>query len=92
MKTTIEILAVLICLFLVAQPTITWPPVRISFDKAYLAIGIILIMIGIVFILAQGKGDGRREYYEKGIDKGIEIGHEAAIEAAKQIINESKTK
>lgn len=90
MKTTIEIIVVCVCLFLVAQPTISWPPLRIHFDKAYLAIGIILIMLGTVFILAQGKVDGRLKYYKEGLKKGAEMSHEAAVEAAKQLIEESK--
>lgn len=92
MKTAFEIIAVCVCLFLIAQPTINWPPFRIHFDKAYLAIGIILIIFGTVFIIAQGKIDGRIKYYKEGLKKGCEIEREAAIEAARQIIEESKAK
>lgn len=86
MKTTIEIILICLFFFLMAQPTISWPPFNIKFDKAYLAIGCFFIMVGIVFIILQG----HTEAYSKGLKKGCEIEHEAAIEAARQIINETK--
>jgi len=86
MRTTIEIILICFFFFLIAQPTISWPPFKIQFDKAYLAIGCFFVMVGIVFIILQG----HTEAYSKGLKKGCEIEHDAAIEAARQIINESK--
>lgn len=88
MRITIEIILISACFILISQPTVSWPPFKIHFDKPLLAIGCFLIMVGIVFIILQG----HTEAYSRGLKKGCEIEHEAAIEAARQIINESKTK
>ena len=88
MKTTIEIILICFCYLLISQPTISWPPFKIHFDKPFLAIGLFLIMVGVVLVISQGHNDA----YKKGLERGCEIEQEAAIEVAKQIINESKSK
>lgn len=88
MRTTIEIILICFCFIWISQPTLSWPPFKIQFDKPYLAIGCFLIMVGIVFIILQG----HTEAYSIGLKKGCEIEREAAIEVAKQIIEESKPK
>lgn len=88
MKTIIEIILICFCFIWVSQPTVNWAPIKIHFDKPLLAIGLFLIMVGIVFIILQG----HTEAYSRGLKKGCEIEHEAAIEAARQIIEESKSK
>jgi len=86
MKATIEIVLILFCFIWISQPTLSWPPFRIHFDKPLLAIGCFLIMAGIVCLILQG----HTEAYSRGLKKGCEIEREAAIEAARQIINEAK--
>lgn len=85
MRTAIQIILICIIFFLIAQPTVSWPPLKIKFDKALLSIGMFLILAGVVCIVLQG----HTEAYSKGLKKGAEIEHEAAIKAAKQLIEES---
>lgn len=86
MRTTIQIILICVIFFLIAQPTISWPPLKIKFAKALLSIGMFLIMAGVVCIILQG----HTEAYSKGLKKGAELEQEAAIEVAKQLIQESK--
>jgi small neutral amino acid transporter SnatA (MarC family) len=87
MKTTISIIIIVISLIFLANTTIQFKPFKISFGTPSLAIGVFLIIIGIVFIMAQSDANT----YQKGLNKGAEIEHEAALEVARQIIAKSKT-
>lgn len=87
MRTTIEIIIICLCLVWLSKPTFSWPPFRIHFENAFTAIGIFLIMVGIIFLIL----DGHTEAYSKGLKKGCEIEREAALNAARQLIEESKS-
>jgi uncharacterized membrane protein YhdT len=86
MKLAIGIIAIIVVLAFLANTTIQFKPFKITFETPLLAIGMLFIFIGIVFIQIQPHTDA----YARGLKDGSKSAHEAAIEAAKQIIIESK--
>lgn len=88
MKTIIQISIFIVLFLFLAKTSIQFNPFKISCEGLFRAIGFVFIIIGASFIEVQQNHD----QYKKGREKGIEIEHDAAIEAARQIIQESKTK
>lgn len=88
MKTVITIILVVVAMLFIANTTIEIKPFKISFERPYVAIGFLFLFLGLALIQFQSDRDG----YKRGLIKGAEITHEAATQAAKEIIEESKTK
>lgn len=68
----IKIIIVSVCLLYIAQPKVSFPPFRASFDNPYYAIGLALITIGITFYQYAGYLDGKKagiELCEQAIDE-----------------------
>lgn len=86
MKVTFSIIGLVVILIFLANTSIQFKPFKISFETPWLAIGMLLIFIGIGFIQVQPHSDA----YKKGLKAGGEIAHEAAKEVARQMILESK--
>lgn len=82
--TAIEIVIVCLAIFFVSYPTIDWWPFKITFEKPYLGIAMILIILGSAFLIAHGHMEG----YKKGLDKGFELRQKVSEQGVEKTIEE----
>lgn len=86
MKTVIYIIILTVIFFYISDTTIQIKPFKISFGN--LSAGFAWVFFLLSFTLMTYSVHSKA--YSKGLKKGCEIERDAAIEVAKQIIEESK--
>jgi len=60
-KIIINAIIILVLIFYLCGITFSFPPVRIKFTHGYMAIGVILIIVGILLIYYQGQLNSNHE-------------------------------
>ena len=67
MKLVVLLIIFITLILFLAQVSLQFKPLKISFEKPYLAIGWILVVFGIFFISLQSEKDSYKKAYEEMI-------------------------
>lgn len=85
MKTIVALIVFIVMITYIAEPTLTFKPFSLKFEKPYMPFAWIFLVLAIVFFQIGARRDG----YKEGLTNGIEAGYKAGSDHVLDLIKKS---